>query len=175
MKKLIGMLFLFYPITISLVFINFDTEFFWYLDDNYKIFDLLYSLLSFIIFCTGIILVNFKVKDYLIFAFSLLFVFYQTMIWGIEPQRFMTKLSVNKNIDVVIKSYDAGATTTNGIANLEVYERNLFFIVKRNTFKSYDNVRSGKLNFANNKVKIELVDFDGVKVSENYFLNELIP
>lgn len=174
MKKLIGILCISYPIIIWVSLLLLDLEYFWYFYENYKIIDLIYSLVSLFIFGLGLNLINVRVKHYLLFIVSISFVFYQTAIWGFSTDRYIAKQKINSNLDLVLVSYNAGDISTHSVTNLESSERVFPFFIKKTIIKSYDDIKSGEISLWNDSVNIDLTTSSEGWVSERFILNDLI-
>ncbi|NMM41010.1 hypothetical protein [Pseudoalteromonas arctica] len=104
-------------------FFKFNLEFSWFLDENYKLLDLIYSTFSFSIFSIGLWLLASKARVFIMLLFWMMFVFYQTVVWGFSGNRYLSKTEVNSEIDLAVIPYDVGAFSSESFVKLEKFKR----------------------------------------------------
>jgi len=176
MKKIIGILCLFYPFLTWIALAVCDVEYFWYFFENFKTIDLMHSLVVFLIFVLGLNLVNSSLssKSYILFFVSIPFLFYLMIRWEFTTTHYIAKKEVNAGIDLVLVLYDAGAFSTDSFVNLEIVERIFLIFIQRKTIKSYDKISSGDISLLSDNIEINLKTYKGDLVSERFIVNDLI-
>lgn len=162
-----------HPVVVWYLFFRFDIEFFWFLEDNVKLLDLLYSSLSFVSFSLGLWLLAPKARVYIILVFWMMFVFYQTVMWGLSNDRYLSKIVLNSDVSLALIRYDFGAVSSDNFVKLEKFERKFLFFVTRKELKQFSNVKSGNISLAGDKVSIDIIHYNNDKALESIKLNEL--
>jgi len=177
MKKFIGILCLLYPILTWLALVICDVEYFWYFFENFKMIDLIHSLVVFFIFVLGVNLVSSSLssKSYILFFVSMPFLFYLMIRWEFTTTtHYIAKKEVNADINLVLVLYDVGAFSTDSFVNLEIYESLFLLFIKRKTIKSYDKILSGDISLLNDNIEINLKTYKGDLLSDSFIINDFI-
>ena len=172
-NKIIALLLLLHPIVVWSLCFRFDLEFYWFLDDNFKFFDLLYSSISFVAFSLGLWLLTPKVRVYIILAFWMMFVFDQTVTWGFSNNRYLSKIELNSDVSLALIRYDFGAVSSDNFVKLEKFERKLLFFVTRKELKQFLNVKKANISLSGEMVSIDIIHYNNNKTHESIKLKEL--
>lgn len=174
MKKIFGIICIFHPLVFSIILNEFGFEYSWYFTEHYKLYDLIYSITSFLIFSTGILLLLNHYKITVVIFCSTVFIVYQVLGWNFDTHRYLSSLSISNELDLLLVPNDGGAFTVSNSVNLEVSEKKFLIFIKNSLVKSYDDIYSGNLLLKNEQeVNIELTTFSKQKVFEVISINEL--
>lgn len=172
-NKVIGLTLVLHPIVIWSAFFKFDLDFFWFLKDNFKRFDLLYSVFSFGAFSLGLWLIVSKARIYSIFAFWMMFVFYQTAMWGFSNNRYLSKVALSPDVSFALIRYDYGAVSSDNFVKLEKFERKFFLFVARKELKQFSNVKKASISLTDDLLTIDMTYFNNKKAFESLRLKAL--
>ena len=164
---------LLHPVVVWALLFKFDLEFFWFLKDNYKLFDLLYSAVSFIVFSSSLWLLASKARIYIILIFWMMFVFYQTAIWGFSNNRYLSKVELSSGVSLALIRYDFGALSSDNFVKLEKFERKFVFFVARTELKQFSNVKYANVNYSEDLLSIEITYYGNSKDVEHIKLKDI--
>ena len=164
---------LLHPFIIGWGLFIFDLEFFWFLDKDFRLFDLLYSIVSFGIFTLGILLLVFKFRIYITFVLSIVFIFYQVIFFGFSGERYLSKVEVSSEIALALISYDVGALSSNNFVKLEKFEKKFLFFVARKELKQFSSVKYANVNFSQGLITIDITSYDNSKIVESIKLKDI--
>jgi hypothetical protein len=175
-KSIVGFLFIVHPVAVASLFFMYNLEYFWYFSENYKIYDLIYSLFSFIVFIIGVRLLSNSSNLTLLILITTLFIIYQAVGWRFNTIRTVSGIALNQSYSIQLIPHGGGAFTSTSFTNLVLVEKKyLFFIVKDKKIKSYDNIYSGKLTLKNDGlVAVKLVTFSKEEVSDSINIKDLL-
>jgi len=168
-KYFIGWILIFFSLAVPIVFFTHNLEFSWYFSESYKIYDLIYSLFSFIAFISGLRMISKKSNLTSIILIAIIFVVYQILGWQVDTQRFISSLQLDQDFYLVLKPYDGGAFTTTNFKSLVLLEKKYLFLITENkTLKSYDDVFSAELKLdSSGSINIELVTYSKKRITES--------
>jgi hypothetical protein len=171
-NRIIASLLLLHPFVVCVVFLKFDLEFSWFLEKNYRFFDLLYSVISFTVFSLGIWLLASKARVYIILIFWVIFVFYQTGVWGFSSIRYLSKAEANSGVYLALIPYDIGAFSSDNFVKLELFEKKFMFFMVRRNLRQFFNVKNGDVNFSGDLITVDITYYDNKKKFESIRLND---
>lgn len=171
-NKIIGSLLLLHPFVVWIVFFKFDLEFYWFLEGDYRFYDLLYSSISFIAFSFGVWFLASKSRVYIIFIFCMMFVFYQTGVRVFNSNRYLSKAEVNPKVYLALIPYDSGAFSSGNLAKLELFEKKFMFFMIRRELRQFSNIKNGDVNFSGGIITVDITYYDNKKKFESIRLND---
>lgn len=173
-KIIIGSLLIFFPLAISLVSMVGELEYFWYFDDDHQRYDLIHSVISFIIIMIGVYLVLDEHKKMFIYFLTMCFVFYQSLASVFSPPRYLALIELTPTSKVAMISYDYGALASTSHANLEIFETHYLFFMTSRTIKSFDNVSTATLSQSNSDaISVEFANYDREIFVEEVQINDI--
>jgi len=173
-KKYIGVLLVLLPITVSSLLFVLNLEYSWYYSKNYKAYDLIHSIISFLMVVIGISFLLKKDRAIFIIMLAMIFIVYQSLGWSFNSKRYVSLLELNPDTSVVITRYDGGAFTASSFVNIEVSERYYLLLLKSSVVKTFENVADGKLWLKNkNVIGVELLTYSKDKIVDEVNLVDI--
>lgn len=103
----------------------------------------------------------------------MIFVFYQTIMWGFSEHRYLSKVELNSEMSLALIPYDFGALSSENFVKLEKFERRFLFFVVRKELKQFSNVKKANISLSGDKVSIDITHYNNNKAYESIKLNEL--
>jgi len=91
-KKYIGVLLVLLPITVSSLLFVLNLEYSWYYSKNYKAYDLIHSIISFLMVVIGISFLLKKDRAIFIIMLAMIFIVYQSLGWSFNSKRYVSLL-----------------------------------------------------------------------------------
>jgi hypothetical protein len=153
----------------------FDVEFIWLYSKNYKIYDLIYAMVSFLILLSGIILFYKNGRATLVVLCSLIFIVYQVLGWSVDSRRYLAMIELNPSVNLVVVPYDVGAFSSSNFVNLEISQRYALLFIKNKAFKSVNDVMNATLSKQDgNTVTVEFQTYEKVKTTEAIAINKVL-
>ena len=168
-----------HPVLISGLFTIFKLEYFWYLSENYKMYDLLYAFVSFVLFAIGLKIWFKKNTGVFLFVIAIIIVSYQYIGINLGSNRFSENLKLNQSFNLLLVRFDPGAFSSGSFVKLVLMEKKYFLFVRRKVIDQYNNISKGELKFQDNNkdnelISIQLTTYSKEKKYKSIFVRELI-
>jgi|GEM_PF-1889231 len=175
LKKCTGLFLILVPVLIGILLFKFNLEYFWYYSEHYKVYDLLYSAINFIIFIIGVSLFFKTSRASFAILFATVFITYQVLAWTFTIPRYTALLEIAPNAQLTLVPYGAGAFSSHDYSNIEISTSFGLLFIKTKSLKTFTNIASGQLWFKNDKtIGITLQTYSKEIVDDEISLNDII-
>ncbi|USI28534.1 hypothetical protein ACD631_19550 [Alteromonas macleodii] len=165
--KITGVFFLLSPFLTWGILEAFDLEFVWFLNENYKYYDLLISFVNFFLMSLGLWILARKHKLTLVISLGIFFIFKHVVFWDLYGNRYLSKVNIKPNVDVALIIYDFGGLASSNAMVLDKFERRLFLFTKRKTLRHYSGIKNAKVRSSGDSIIVEIQHYDNTEVSES--------
>ena len=166
-QRVSGTLILLFPSIIWGILEIFGLEFFWFLNENFKYYDLVTSFISFTIMAYGLWLIARKNRLSLVLSLWIFFFFKHAVLWDFYGNRYLSKVTVSPNVDIALIVFDLGGLASSNSMTLEKFERRFFIFAHRKTLKHYVDIKNATVYTSGDSVVIDIQHFDNTVVSES--------
>lgn len=166
-KKSVIIFCVLHPFIIGILFFIYNMEYVWSVSENYKIYDLIYATISYLLFSVGFVALRNKRKATGLIALIIIFVVYQVLTWPLSYKPYIAHLNLNHKNSILLATHDGGALSSSSFVSLELIEKKYLILIKYKRIKIFDNIRSAKLELTDSRtVKIELMPYVGESILE---------
>lgn len=175
-KSIIGWILVTYPIVIASFFFIYNLEYSWYFSENYKTYDLIYSILGFTGFLIGVKFVSKNKNKSLLVIITTAFIIYQILGWEFDAKRSLSSIKINQSYSMHLVPHDGGAFTSTTFVRLILIEKKYPLLISTNKeINRYNNIYSGQLTFKNNNfIDVKLTTFSKESISDSINIKDVL-
>ncbi|BDX04618.1 hypothetical protein [Planctobacterium marinum] len=174
-EKLIGSTLILLPLVMGGLLYSQSMVSFWYLQDNFKLFDLVNQTIHLFVVMFGVWLCSKRGFTLNILLF-IVFIVYQVFAWQFESKRFLVKMPLPEHeVVLFVAPYDAGALSSS-LVTLEIARKKLNFFWQIEKIESFENISNASLLLlaGSEVVQLRMTSFEGVGIVKQIELIDLL-